>query len=495
MSQNTLPELLFVLPLIAITVELLIAQKNFRLVKIIRVILICSLLVLVIAIFLEKKATIIIYVGNWPAPYGVCLVFDSLNKLMLLVFSTVIACISIFSLQDSAIKHQYIRFHIGLWLIILGIIGALSTYDIFNLYVWFEVILVSVFILLNIYSADNTRKVYQYAVFNIIATLLMLLGIALVYGKTGNLNYAAIAKYMQDTRNTLLLPGLILFLLGLSIKGGLFPFYFWLPNSYPYTSHSSMLIISSLVTKVVMLVLLKLVWLWHPLQSILITNLFIFLSCCTMFFGVMGAANDIRVKNILSFHIISQLGYIILAIFIQTPLAIMAAIYFLIHNVFVKTNLLMTASIIEKQYKTNNLDMIGQITKQCPLLAGIFFISAMSLAGMPPLSGFWAKLFVFKAAFNQQHFVALFFAILVSLLTLYSMIKIWRYAYCEPANTQNNSHPFKLSIPQLSALLPLTLIPLLLGLFPDSLLPVLNNIANQLSHPQKIITSVLGEKL
>lgn len=493
MSRNLLPELLFVLPLVAILLELLIRDKKEQLLKILRGILIFSLLGFSIVIFLGKS-TIIIPVANWPVPFGICLVFDSLNELMLLVFSVVIACVYIFSLQDNTVIPHIKKFNIGLWLIVLGVIGALSTYDIFNLYVWFEVMLVSAFILLNIGPADNTQKIYHYAIFNIMATLLILLGIALIYGKTGSLNYASIAEYMSDSQNTLLFPGLILFLLGLSIKGGLFPFYFWLPEAYPYTSHSSMLLLSSLVTKVVMLVLLKLVWLWHPLHSVVAISFFIFLSCCTMFFGVMGAASDLRVKNILSFHIISQLGYIVLAIFIHTSLAIIAAIYFLIHNVFVKTSLLMTSSIIEQQYNTTKLDLIGQISKSCPLLAGLFFVSAMSLAGIPPLSGFWAKLFVFKAAFSQHYFAALSFAILVSLLTLYSMLKIWRYAYCEPGSHHEDKGLFKLSIPQLSALLPLVLIPLMIGVFPNILLPTLNDIAKQLSHPQKMIISILGDK-
>ncbi len=493
MKSNLLHELLFSLPIIAIVLQMMLNNNKLTLAKITNLAISFLFLILSVIIFIEKQGLIVIQIADWPAPYGISLVFDSLTKLLLLVFAIITSCVSIYSFQDHTLSKNVNSFYTGMWLMVIGIIGALATFDIFNLYVWSEVMLVSAFIFLTLNFSNNTKKIYQYAVFNILATLLMLLAIALIYGITGSLNYAAIAQYLNQNQHNLIWPSIVLFILSLSIKGGVFPFYFWLPNAYPNMNSSSILLLSSMVTKVIMVVILKLVWLWIPISYMPIKSFFIFLACCTMFFGVMGAATNFKIKDILSFHIVSQIGYILLATFIQTPLAIVAAIYFLIHNIFVKTSLLMTASIVKEQYHSDELVVLGQITKACPMLAGVFFISAMSLAGFPPFSGFWGKLLVFKVILTQRHFIALFFAILVSLFTLYSMIKIWRYAYCEKVDGMSVIK-FKLSFSQLSSLLPLVLISLLIGLYPQGLLSMLNQVANEMSQPQAMITAVLGEK-
>ena len=490
--MTILVALLFILPVIAAATHLALGNRyRFPLIRTIQIIFSMILLSLSVYLFSLDNNLTIIHVANWPAPYGITLVIDRLAKLMMVVFSIVITCINLFSLTDNTLERSYHVFYAGTWLLVLGIIGALTTYDIFNLYVWSEVMLASAFIILSISRHENSKNILHYAIFNITGTLLILLAIALFYSLTGHLNEAAIGKYLTTTHNSLAITAITLILLGLAIKGGIFPFYFWLPNNYSNTSTSSTLLLSSLITKVMMLVILKLILLWQPLHNHSLSVVFISLACCTMFFGVMGAANEFRLRHILSFHIISQLGYIFLAIFIPTTLAIIAMLYFLIHNIFVKTNLLMTAGIIEDQYQTNKLNKMGGILKACPLLAIIFFVSAMSLAGIPPLSGFWGKWLIFQSTFNNHLYIPLFFAILVSLFTLYSMIKIWRYVYCETTIKTAYQDSFKLTNLQLVALLPLSLMPLLMGLYPNTIFLTLDHIANQMGHSQIISHAIL----
>ncbi len=446
-------------------------------------------------LFMAKSpAAIVIHLASWPAPYGIILVIDQLSKLMMLIFSIIFTCISIYSVSDKTLNKLHHIFYAGSWLLMLGVIGALTTYDIFNLYVWSEVILVSAFIILSISPINNHRNVWHYAVFNIVGTLIMLLAIALLYGITGNLNNAAIAEFLALHHSNLATAAVSLLLLGLIIKGGIFPFYFWLPDNYPATNTSATLLVSCTVTKVIMLVILRLVWLWYPLQhNSALTTTFIILACCTMFFGVMGAANEFRLRHIFSFHIISQLGYIFLALFIPSIQAIVAALYFLIHNMFVKTNLIMTSGIIEQEYKTNDLQKIGHVLKSCPLLAVIFFIAAMSLAGLPPFSGFWGKLLIFKSAIVSHNYIPLTIAIVVALFTLYSMLKVWRFVYCEKsANSSDKLHKVSLSKPQTISLTAMLAIPALFGIIPAILLTYLYPIANQLSHTQTMIQTILG---
>lgn len=480
--------LLFILPVIALATQLALAKQTY--VKIMQIIYSSMFLFLSIYLFLFTNKLTIINLSSWPAPYGVVLVIDQLTRLMLMIFAIVITCVNVFSLTDDSLEAVRNTFYSGSWLLVLGVIGLIATYDIFNLYVWAEVVLVSAFILLSISHGNNSEDIWRYAILNIAGTLVMLLAIALIYGITGDLNYAAIAKYIAEENNNLIMPVVTILFLSLAVKGGIFPFYFWLPASYPNTSSSSTLLVSSLVTKVIMLVILRLIWLWQPLQGTSIPTIFMILACCTMFFGVMGAANEFRLRHILSFHIVSQLGYILLAVFIPTVQAIVAMLYFLIHNIFVKTNLLLTSSILETKYQTNKLAEMGEVLKACPLLAVIFLLSAMSLVGFPPFSGFWGKLLILKSAYESQLYVALTFAILVSLFTLYSMIKVWRYVYCEAGSKQYDT--FKLTHIQLYALLPLLFLPILMGLCPNALLKVLQHIAEQLDDPQVMLNAMLG---
>lgn len=190
-----------------------------------------------------------------------------------------------------------------------------------------------------------------------------------------------------------------------------------------------------------------------------------------MFFGVMGAANQYDIKRILSYHITSQLGYMLLAISVSTKLGFVAAIYFIVHNVLTKSTLFMTAGYIEQNFQTTHLDKLGNILSQNKVGALIFFVAAMSLAGFPPLSGFIGKYLVLKSVLLEKQYLAAFFVLFVSLFTLYSMIKIWRYGYCEKTNADDvliHSNAMRYSFYLSSGLLLLTM--LLLGLFPDSLL-------------------------
>ncbi len=486
--------LLFILPVIALATQLGFNKSTTsQYAKVAQIIYSVLFLLLSIYIFIYQHKLTVFHIASWPAPYGIVLVVDQLTRLLLLVFAVIITCISLFSLTDNTLNKSHATFYTSTWLLMLGVTGSLTTYDIFNLYVWSEVILVSAFIALGVYKKDNSKNISRYAIFNITGTLFILLSIAMLYGLTGHLNDAAIAQTLMKLHSNLTEPAIALLILGLAIKGGVFPFYFWLPSNYPNTSASSTLLLSSLVTKIIMIVILRLFWLWQPITSTLLIP-FVLLACCTMFFGVMGAANEFRLRNILSFHIISQIGYVLLAIFIPSTLAIIAMLFFLIHNILVKTNLLMTSSIIEAHYNTSHLNKLGGILKVSPLLGTIFFLSAMSLAGFPPLSGFWGKLLIFQATYKNHLYIALAFAIAVSLFTLYSMIKIWRYAYCENNLTEESYKSFRPSNIQLAALLPLTILPLLLGLSPNTILPTLQSIANQLSHPHIIMNAISGAK-
>jgi multicomponent Na+:H+ antiporter subunit D len=486
---------IFILPLVAIMTELIISEKRVQLKKSLQLSFSLSWLILSLLLCFSAKSNIVINLGSWPAPFGICLVFDKLTCLMLTVFAIVALCIYCFSLQDSSLRDNRRGFLIGFWLLLLGILGTLSTADIFNLYVWFELMLVSAFILLGTLENSAFKAIAHYAIINILGTLLMLLAISFLYAKYGTLNYADIANLMTQNSSNAIFAILGLLLFAMAIKAAIFPLYFWLPVAYPQASYSATMMLSSMITKVVMLVILRMVWLWPPLHASVFTPIFLVAAWATMALGVLGAANQFFIKRILSFHIISQLGYILLAITMPTNLAVVATVYFIIHNIFVKTNLFMVSAGINHYYNTDDLHHLGGLAKQHKWLAIMFFIAAMSLAGFPPLSGFWAKFLLIKAALESHFYVSAGVAIFVSLFTLYSMIKIWRYVFSEPAQQPISiqTQKLKLAVSYKIACIALLILPILMGLFPDIILKQLHIVAVQLQAQNAYIGLVLGK--
>ena len=216
-----------------------------------------------------------------------------------------------------------------------------------------------------------------------------------------------------------------------------------------------------------------------------------------MFFGVMGAANQFRFKSILAFHIISQLGYILLAISLPKPEAIIGAIFFIIHNIFVKTHLFMVAGKLQQLTGTDDFKKLGHMLGQHPWLAASFFLSAMSLAGFPPLSGFWGKFLILRTALLGNYYTATIVAIIVSLLTLYSMSKIWRYVFSEPAHVpqKTKTEPLFSSYSYIMATVPVVALPIFIGIYPDYILSILQSIKTQLTNPQHYILMLGGHSL
>lgn len=453
------------------------------------------LLVSVVILCKVKAAGILVTnVGNWPAPFGINLVLDKLSSLFLLVFSFIIWLVSFYQFNDPQVKAFSTAYGTCFWLLVLGVVGSISTGDLFNLYVWFEVIMIAAFILLSLSTCENKQARYRYLALNLVGTLCLLLAIALIYGITGTLNMADITRYLAGVNNPdVILPPLLLLVFSVSLKAGLFPLYFWLPDAYAKTATSTTALFSGLITKLAMVLLFRFVLLWWPLQHGSVLTVLLVVAWLTMVLGVFGAAIQFDFKRILSFHIISQIGYILLGYAINTRLALIAALYFLIHNVLVKTNLFLVSGFAEQYCQTNSLKKLGDWLSRYPVLTVIFFLSAFSLAGFPPLSGFWAKFLLIKASIDAHYWYSAAIAIFVSLFTLYSMTKIWNYVFCQPTETPHQgSVSSSTGYLQYFSMIVLLLAALGMAFYPDPLLHWLEGIYQQYSHPVVYAKLILG---
>lgn len=477
MIHEVLAAIIIGLPLVAIGSHLLCLQSP-KISVILQCVYALLWLIAALSLYVTVDQRWIIELGGWAPPYGIALVVDKLSAMMLVVFTVSANAVSLYSTDDPDLTGKRTAFYIGFWLLALGMTGAILTHDLFNLYVYIEIMLVSALISLCCTRRPEFYAVFRYAVLNIFATLVILLAIALIYAQAGTLNYSSLANYFGEQSSWPSMVGVILLLLGLGIKGGLFPLYFWLPRAYPATSYSATMLVSSIVTKVVFFVLLRFMILWPIMDWSEVQWTLAFVAAATMLVGVMGASYQYQIRSILSFHIVSQMGYVFLAVIMSGLWALAAAVFFLIHNILVKTALLMMSGMVERANGTDYLPALGRLVKSQPILSAAFFVTAMSLAGIPPLSGFWGKLLIIKTALDQHFFISAGTALFVSLFTIYSMLKIWRYAFCQHAHYEPVSSTNTISKRSLWALAPLVLLPLMIGFDPDMVLAPLTRSAD-----------------
>ncbi|XLX41790.1 proton-conducting transporter membrane subunit [Ectopseudomonas mendocina] len=372
-------------------------------------------------------------VGGWQAPFGISLVIDRLSAVMIAISALVALVTLLYGVakdNDSKIGRD---FHLFIQGLLTGICGAFITADIFNLYVWFEVLLIASFALMAL--GGGSRRLagsMTYVALNLFATLIFLLAAGLVYGASGTLNMGELAMIMRSGEAPAgVTPALLLMLLSFAIKAALFPVFGWLPATYHVALTAVSAMFAGLLTKVGVYALIRLVTLLWPEHG-LPHQLLLWVACATMLVGVLGAAAQTEVRRILSFHIVSQVGYMILGLALATPLALAGAVFYLIHHIVVKANLFFIGGLAARICGSERLADMGGLYKRMPWLALLFAIPALSLAGIPPLSGFWAKFLLVKASLDAAAWWAAGIALLTGVFTLLSMNKIWNEAFLKP---------------------------------------------------------------
>ena len=265
---------------------------------------------------------------------------------------------------------------------------------------------------------------------DLISTVLFLGGAGLLYGATGTLNMAdlrgAVAAAPDQGLMTLIA---MMPLIAFGLKAAVFPSFFWLPASYHTLHYAVSAVFAGLLTKVGVYALMRVFTLIFVGDIGYTHEILLWVSLLTMLTGVLGAAAQGDFRKILSFHIISQIGYMVLGLALMTPLAVMGAVFYLLHHIMVKTNLFLIAGVSRRLTGSSDLYAIGGLYRTAPLLAALFIIPAFSLAGFPPLSGFWAKFVIVQASLEIGEGLVAGIALLVGLLTIFSMTKIWAEAF------------------------------------------------------------------
>ncbi|RVT87031.1 Na+/H+ antiporter subunit D [Rhodobacteraceae bacterium CCMM004] len=446
-----------------------------------------------------NEGVIAAQMGGWPAPFGITLVADLLSGVMVLITAITGLAVSVYALGDINERKEYLGYHALFNVLIAGVCGAFLTGDLFNLYVWFEVMLIASFGLLILGGKpEQIDGGIKYVTLNLVSTILFLSGIGLLYGMTGTLNMADLAQAVDGVENQGLLTVVAMtFMIAFGVKAAVFPLFFWLPAAYHTPAFSVSAVFAGLLTKVGVYALIRMFTLIFDHDTGFTHTILLWVAAFTMVTGVLGAAAQSDFRKILSFHIVSQIGYMILGLALYTPMALVGAVFYLVHHIVVKANLFLIAGVSQRITGGSDVYRIGGLYKSAPLLAVLFIIPAFSLAGFPPLSGFWAKYIIVKAALEAQGWLIAGIALAVGLMTIYSMTKIWAEAFwkAHPDGRQPRltDMPQAHRRPMLLAIGGLATLTVIIGLVPEPFVQFAERAAAQLLDPAAYVAAVLGD--
>ena len=399
-----------------------------------------SLVLLVSIILLVQSDTDgpqVLWVGAWPEGLGIMLVADRLSALMLLVSSIVTITVLVFAarsdMDEGSEKAPVSIFHPTYLVLAAGVSNAFLAGDLFNLFVGFEMLLFASYVLLTLGAPrERVRAGSTYVVVSLLSSMLFLITLAITYSATGTVNFVQLAERIPalDQGVQLLIQLLLLIVFG--IKAAIFPLSAWLPDSYPTAPASVTAVFAGLLTKVGIYAIIRTQTMLFP-ESTLTTPL-LWISLATMVIGILGAITQSEIKRLLSFTLISHIGYMLFGIALGNQSGLSAAIYYAAHHIFIQTTLFLVAALIERAAGSTRLDRIGGLAANTTL-AVLFFVPAMNLAGVPPFSGFLGKVALIESGADEGSWVTWVViggAIVTSLLTLLAILRIWHTAFWRP---------------------------------------------------------------
>jgi multicomponent Na+:H+ antiporter subunit D len=476
---------------------LILFSKKQRIQKIISSI--SSFVILAVAIYLAvyvyQNGITVLEVGDWPAPFGIVLVADMFANIMVILSAIVGVVCLFFTFQTISPKREKYYFYPFYFFLLTGVNGAFLTGDLFNLFVFFEVMLIASYVLI-VHGGTKyqLRESFKYVIINVFSSMLFLVAVAYIYSITGTVNMAHLSERVAELEQAGALNVVaVLFFIVFAIKGALFPLYFWLPRSYYGPPAAIAALFGGLLTKVgVYAIIRTFTLIFYHDSGFTHKGIITAIAGFTMLLGVLGAVSQFNFKRILSYHIISQVGYMVMGLGVYTTLAVAGAIYYIVHHIIVKSALFLFAGATEKITGTNDLKQMGGLLKTHPYLAWMFFITALSLAGIPPLSGFFSKFPIILSSFQEEQYVIGGVALLVGLLTLLSMMKIFSYVFWgkQKHTEEQAKYPAgKLLLP----IVPLVALTIILGLAAEPIFSYSLMAAEQIMDPSHYIDSVLKE--
>lgn len=427
------------LPLLSAGLALVVGPRP-RLQQLISLVTMITVLIAGITLAISANtAPVVLDVGSWSAPIGITLVADRLSALMLVISQIVTLAVLVYSLAqnltDTDPDVPVAIYHPTYLILIAGVSNAFLTGDLFNLYVGFEILLAASFVLITLGGTrGRTRAGTVYVIVSLVSSLIFLIGIALTYAAAGTVNMAQLSTRLREIDPSVALTIQLVLLVAFGIKAAVFPLAAWLPDSYPTAPAPVTAVFAGLLTKVGIYALIRLQILLFPGQGM--ESLLTVVGIATMIIGILGAVAQDDIRRLLSFTLVSHIGFMIWGLALVNKQGVAAAIFYAAHHILVQTTLFLLVGLVERHMGSTSLRTLGGLVKSYPLLSGMFFVAALNLIGIPPFTGFIGKLGLAQAAVEQgqwQGYALLAAGMITSFLTLYVMVKVWNFAFWQPS--------------------------------------------------------------
>lgn len=441
----------------------------------------------------------VVQMGSWAAPFGITLVADPLSSLLILVAAILGFTVALYSLGDLDPVRERGGFHPVFQVLMTGVCGGLVTGDLFNLYVWFEVMLISSFVLL---SLGGTREqidgAVKYAAINLVATAALLLAVALLYGMTGTLNMADLSVKLPAVANKGAVTSVaVLFIIAFGMKAALFPFFFWLPAAYHTPVPAVQAIFGGLLTKVGVYALVRVFTLIFVGDREWTHAILLWLAMGTMILGSLGGLAVRDLRRAWSWQVVAHIGTMVAGLALATPLALAGTVFYMVHDMVVKAGLFLGAGIVARLAGgETGYDRLGGLFRRLPWLCVLLFIPMAALAGFPPLSGFWGKYALVQAGLSVEAYAAVAALLVSGLLTIWLVGRVWMEMVWKPGPDRHGSPaPMIEGWRGMALLLPLVVLSLMtvsFGVKPEGLLNISTRSAANLVDPRDYVEAVLG---
>ncbi|MER7499329.1 Na+/H+ antiporter subunit D [Nonomuraea pusilla] len=383
----------------------------------------------------DRGGPLVTELGGWPAPIGICLVADRLSTLVLVASSAVTFCVMVYSVASAYAEQEHDApmaiFHPAFLVMMAGVADAFLSGDLFNLFVAFELLLSGSYVLLT-FGGTESRILAgaTYTLMALASSMLFLIALAVAYAATGTLSMAQLAERFPALPPQVALLVELTLLLAFAIKAAIFPVAMWLPDSYPTAPAPATAVFAGLLTKVGVYSIIRLEALLFPGGPV--ATLLMLVGLATLLIGVLGAVAQTDVKRMLSFTLVSHIGYMVFGVALATVAGLAGAVFYIVHHMTVQTSLFLVTGLIERRTGTTSVNRLGGLATAAPVVAVLFFVPAMNLAGIPPLSGFLGKLLLVQAGLAAGGPLALTLVaggLVTSLLTLYAVAKVWGKAF------------------------------------------------------------------
>ena len=370
-------------------------------------------------------------IGGWDAPLGITLVADRLSTMMLFVSSIILFAVMWFAIaqgiRDDTKDEPVAVFLPSYMLLTMGVNLSFLAGDLFNLYVGFEIFLVASYVLMTLgASPSRVRAGVGYVMVSMASSMVFLFGIAVTYAAVGTVNLAQIGQRMEDIPGGTQAAIFGVLLVAFGIKAAVFPLDSWLPDAYPTAPSLVTAVFAGLLTKVGVYAIIR-------MRTTVFTDgsldaLLMLVALATMLIGILGAMAQNDIKRLLSFTLVSHIGFMIFGIGLGSSQGLSGAIFYMVHHILVQTALFLVVGLIERHAGTSSLRRLGSLMYTAPIIAVLYLIPALNLGGIPPFSGFMGKVMLFHAgaeANTWMSWVLIGGAVVTSLLTLYVMVMVW----------------------------------------------------------------------